>query len=195
MHLFLKMKSLIGRTVKKMWVNDKKVKKAIGGDQEALLFLIKQEKEKLYRTAYSYVRNEADALDIFQKTVLIAIESIHQLREPKYFSTWLMRICINASIRVLKEQKKVILMNEPNRNSFSMDTEKSAEKLDLLDAIFKLDEKYKTILILRYYEDLTFQQIAELLDEPIGTVKSKGKRALSKIKHLLKGVYVDERAK
>lgn len=46
MHLFLKMKSLIGRTVKKMWVNDKKVKKAIGGDQEALLFLIKQEKEK-----------------------------------------------------------------------------------------------------------------------------------------------------
>lgn len=195
MHLFLKMKSLIGRTVKKMWVNDKKVKKAIGGDQEALLFLIKQEQEKLYRTAYSYVRNEADALDIFQKTVLIAIESIHQLKEPKYFSTWLMRICINASIRVLKEQKKVILMNEPNRNSFSMDTEKSAEKLDLLDAIFELDEKYKTILILRYYEDLTFQQIAELLDEPIGTVKSKGKRALSKIKHLLKGVYVDERAK
>lgn len=178
-----------------MKVNYKKVKKAIGGNQEVLLSLIKLEKEKLYRTAYSYVRNEADALDIFQKTVLIAIESIHQLREPKYFSTWLMRICINTSLGVLKEQKKVILMNEPNRNSFSLDTEKSAEKLDLLDAIFKLDEKYKTILILRYYEDLTFQQIAELLDEPIGTVKSKGKRALAKIKHLLKGVYVDERAK
>ena len=178
-----------------MKVNNKKVKKAIGGDQEALLSLIKLEKEKLYRTAYSYVRNEADALDIFQKTVLLAIESIHQLREPKYFSTWLMRICINTSLGVLKEQRKVVLMNEPNRNSFSMDTEKSAEKLDLLNAIYRLDEKYKTIIILRYYEDLTFQQISELLDEPIGTVKSKGKRALSKIKNLLKGVYLDERAK
>lgn len=66
---------------------EKKVKLSIGGDQEALLFLLKQEKEKLYRTAYSYVRNEADALDVFQQTVLLAIESIHQLREPKYFTT------------------------------------------------------------------------------------------------------------
>lgn len=195
MHLFLKMNSLIDKAVKKMHSNYKKVKKAIGGDQEALLFLINLEKEKLYRTAYSYVKNEADALDIFQKTVLLAIESIHQLREPKFFSTWLMRICINTSLRVLKEQKKVILMNEPNHNSFSIDTEISVEKLDLLDAIYRLDEKYKTIIILRYYEDLTFQQIAELLNEPLGTVKSKGKRALLKIKHLLKGVYLDERAK
>lgn len=174
---------------------EKKVKKAIGGDQEALLYVIQIEKEKLYRTAYSYVRNEQDALDVFQKTVLIAIESIHQLKEPKFFSTWLMRICINASLHVLKVQKKVILMNEPHRHAFSLDTEKTDEKLDLLNAIYELDEKYKTILILRYYEDLTFQQIAELLDEPIGTVKSRGKRALAQIKLSLKGVYEDERAK
>ena len=81
-----------------MTVNEKKVKQSIGGEQEALLFLLEQEKEKLYRTAYSYVRNEADALDVFQQTVLLAIESIHQLREPKYFTTWLMKICINVSL-------------------------------------------------------------------------------------------------
>lgn len=100
--------------------NRKKVKKAIGGDQEALLFLIQLEKEKIYRIAYSYVRNEADALDVFQKTVLLAIESIHQLREPKFFTTWLTRICINTSLSVLKEQKKVVLMNEPTSHSFSL---------------------------------------------------------------------------
>ncbi|AMQ05087.1 sigma factor [Sporosarcina psychrophila] len=61
-----------------MTVNDKKVIKAIGGDQQALLFLLQQEKEKIYRTAFSYVRNKADALDVFQQTVLSAIESIHQ---------------------------------------------------------------------------------------------------------------------
>ena len=174
---------------------EKKVKLSIGGDQEALLFLLKQEKEKLYRTAYSYVRNEADALDVFQQTVLLAIESIHQLREPKYFTTWLMKICINISLGVLEKQKKVISMDDLKFQSLSTEIATSDEKMDLLDAIYQLDEKYKTVLLLKYYEDLTFEQIAEILGEPIGTVKSNGKRALTKIKKILKGVYIDERTK
>ena len=178
-----------------MAINEKIVKKAIGGDQEALLFLLKQEKEKLYRTAYSYVRNQADALDIFQQTVLLAIESIHQLREPKYFTTWLIKICINVSLDVLQKQKKVISMDDLKYQSLSTEIATSDEKIDLLDAIYRLDEKYKTILLLKYYEDLTFEQIAEILGEPIGTVKSNGKRALAKIKKGLKGVYIDERTK
>ncbi|MEK3977418.1 sigma-70 family RNA polymerase sigma factor [Psychrobacillus sp. FSL K6-2684] len=178
-----------------MTVNEKKVKLSMEGDQEALLFLLKQEKEKLYRTAYSYVRNEADALDVFQQTVLLAIETIHQLREPKYFSTWLIKICINVSLGVLEKQKKVISMDDLKFQSLSTEIATSDEKMDLLDAIYQLDEKYKTVLLLKYYEDLTFEQIAEILGEPIGTVKSNGKRALTKIKKTLKGVYIDERTK
>lgn len=109
--------SLIDRVVKRMAVNEKKIKQSIRGDREALLFLLNQ--EKLYRTAYSYVRNEADALDVFQQTVLLAIESIHQLREPKYFTTWLMKICINASLSVLQIQKNVILIDEFKFNTLS----------------------------------------------------------------------------
>ena len=187
--------SLIDRVVKRMTVNEKKVKQSIRGDREALLFLLKQEKEKLYRTAYSYVRNEEDALDVFQQTVLLAIESIHQLREPKYFTTWLMKICINVSLGVLQKQKKVILIDELKFQSLSTEIATSDEKMDLLDAIYRLDEKYKTVLLLKYYEDLTFEQIAEVLGEPLGTVKSNGKRALAKIKKTLKGVYIDERTK
>ncbi|MET4563584.1 RNA polymerase sigma-70 factor (ECF subfamily) [Lysinibacillus parviboronicapiens] len=178
-----------------MAVNEKKIKQSIRGDREALLFLLNQEKEKLYRTAYSYVRNEADALDVFQQTVLLAIESVHQLREPKYFTTWLMKICINASLSVLQKQKNVILIDEFKFNTLSTEIATSDEKLDLLDAIYGLDEKYKTVLLLKYYEDLTFEQIAEVLGEPIGTVKSNGKRALAKIKKTLKGAYIDERTR
>lgn len=178
-----------------MAVNEKKIKQSIRGDREALLFLLNQEKEKLYRTAYSYVRNEADALDVFQQTVLLAIESVHQLREPNYFTTWLMKICINASLSVLQKQKNVILIDEFKFNTLSTEIATSDEKLDLLDAIYKLDEKYKTVLLLKYYEDLTFEQIAEVLGEPIGTVKSNGKRALAKIKKTLKGAYIDERTR
>jgi len=178
-----------------MAVNEKKIKQSIRGDREALLFLLNQEKEKLYRTAYSYVRNEADALDVFQQTVLLAIESVHQLREPNYFTTWLMKICINASLSVLQKQKNVILIDEFKFNTLSTEIATSDEKLDLLDAIYELDEKYKTVLLLKYYEDLTFEQIAEVLGEPIGTVKSNGKRALAKIKKTLKGAYIDERTR
>lgn len=186
--------SLIDKVVKRM-VNEKKVKQSIRGDREALLFLLKQEKDKLYRTAYSYVRNEEDALDVFQQTALLAIESIHQLREPKYFTTWLMKICINVSLGVLQKQKNVILIDELKFQSLSTEIATSDERMDLLDAIYRLDEKYKTVLLLKYYEDLTFEQIAEVLGEPLGTVKSNGQRALAKIKKTLKGVYIDERTK
>lgn len=178
-----------------MGINEKIIKRAIAGDKKALLFLLTHEKEKIYRTAYSYVRNEIDTLDVFQQTVLLAIESIHQLREPKYFTTWLIKICINVSLDVLQKQKKVISMDELKYQSLSFEIATSDEKLDLLDAIFQLDEKSKTVLILKYYEDLTYEQIAKLLEEPLGTVKSIGKRALEKIKKSLKGVYIDERKK
>ena len=73
-------------------------------------------------------------------------------------------------------------MDDLKLQSLSTEIATSDEKMDLLDAIYQLDEKYKTVLLLKYYEDLTFEQIAEILGEPIGTVKSNSKRALTKIK-------------
>lgn len=183
---------LIDRTVKKM-INFKKVKNAMKGDQDALLFLLEREKEKLYRTAFSYVRNEEDALDVFQQTVLLAIESIHQLREPKYFSTWLMKICMNESLGVIQKNNKVISITDLKFETSSIEMTIDEEKIDLLNAILQLDDKHKTVLLLKYYEDLTYEEIAEALGEPIGTVKSRGRRALAKIKTTLKGVYIDDR--
>lgn len=174
-------------------INFKKVKNAMKGDQDALLFLLQQEKEKLYRTAFSYVRNEEDALDVFQQTVLLAIESIHQLREPKYFSTWLMKICINESLGVIQKQNNVISIDGLNLQTSSIGMKISEEKMDLLNAILQLDDRHKTVLLLKYYEDLTYEEIAGVLGEPIGTVKSRGRRALAKIKTTLKGVYIDDR--
>lgn len=176
-----------------MTIKESKVKQAIKGNQDSLLWCIQREKEKLYRVAYSYVRNEVDALDVFQQTVLLAIESIHQLREPKYFSTWLMKICINTSIATLQKQKKIIVIDEFTSDFRTTESEDSDEKLDLLEAIYGLDEKYKTVILLKYFEDLTYEQIANLLEEPIGTVRSNGRRALEKLKTKLKGVYIDER--
>lgn len=174
---------------------EKQVKKAISGDRGALQLLLKSEKEKLYRVAFTYVRNEDDAVDVFQQTILLAMESIHQVKEPKYFSTWLTRICINLSINVLRKNQKVISIENIKVEDAVGKNVSIEEKIDLLDAIYKLDEKYKTVLILRYYHDLTLEQIAININEPLGTVKTNIKRGLEKLKPFLKGVYVDDRTR
>lgn len=167
---------------------------AIQGDKLALQQLLKQEKDKLYRMAYTYVKNEEDALEVFQQTVLKAIESIHQLKEPMYFSTWLTRICINSAITMLKKKKKLVMMDAVVERLVDNElSEDLAQRLDVADALSKLPEKYKTTLLLRFYQDFSVKQIAHILDCPEGTVKSNIHRGLSILKQNLKGVYTDER--
>lgn len=167
---------------------------AIQGDKLALQQLLKQEKDKLYRMAYTYVKNEEDALEVFQQTVLKAIESIHQLKEPIYFSTWLTRICINSAITMLKKKKKLVMMDAVVERLVDNElSEDLAQRLDVADALSKLPEKYKTTLLLRFYQDFSVKQIAHILDCPEGTVKSNIHRGLSILKQNLKGVYTDER--
>lgn len=167
---------------------------AIQGDKLALQQLLKQEKDKLYRMAYTYVKNEEDALEVFQQTVLKAIESIHQLKEPIYFSTWLTRICINSAITMLKKKKKLVMMEDVVERLVGNElSEDLAQRLDVADALSKLPEKYKTTLLLRFYQDFSVKQIAHILECPEGTVKSNIHRGLSILKQNLKGVYTDER--
>jgi RNA polymerase sigma-70 factor, ECF subfamily len=200
-HLFKKMKrfkrliALISkRGMCRMQHEEQIVIAAIQGDKLALQDLLKKEKEKLYRMAYTYMKNEEDALEVFQQTVLQAIESINQLREPIYFSTWLTRICINNAIAALKKKKNLVVIDSVVEqlvvNEMSEDL---AQQLDVADALSKLPEKYKTTLLLRFYQDFSVKQIANILDCPEGTVKTNIHRGLSLLKQNLKGVYTDER--
>ena len=167
---------------------------AIQGDKLALQDLLKQEKEKLYRMAYTYMKNEEDALEVFQQTVLQAVESIHQLREPIYFSTWLTRICINNAITALKKKRNLVVIDSVVEQLVGNEmSEDLAQQLDVADALSKLPEKYKTTLLLRFYQDFSVKQIANILDCPEGTVKTNIHRGLSLLKQNLKGVYTDER--
>ncbi|WP_318241659.1 sigma-70 family RNA polymerase sigma factor [Sporosarcina quadrami] len=171
----------------------KLVKRAIKGDQLALQQLLQDEQGKLYKMAFIYMKNEDDALEVFQQTVLEAIESIHQLKNPDYFSTWLTRICINISLQEIRKRKKVVMLDNL---SFPEEVEERTsieEQLDLSDVLYELDEKYKSVLILRFYYDQTVKQIAQLLECPEGTVKTNIHRGLALLKQKMKGAYKDDR--
>ncbi|MDN7242799.1 sigma-70 family RNA polymerase sigma factor [Planococcus sp. N028] len=172
--------------------DEEMIKAAIQGDRLALQQLLKLEKEKLYRMAFTYVKNEEEALEIFQQTVLQAIESVHQVKKPQYFSTWLARIGINKALAVLKKKKKLVVMEEIKERRAEADSVDIAQQLDVATALGLLPDKYKTVLMLRFYQDFTVKQIANVMDCPEGTVKTALHRGLTMLKKDLKGVYADE---
>ena len=157
------------------------VKKAIKGDEESFVSLIQARQEKIYRIAYSYVKNKQDALDIVQETIYKAFISIDTLKDSKYFDTWLVRIAIHCALDHLKKSEKFINLEEYPTNTKD-DTSQIEETIDLYTALDKLDPKYKIIVVLKYFEDLTFKDISNVLDYPVSTVKTYLYRALKYLK-------------
>jgi RNA polymerase sigma-70 factor, ECF subfamily len=169
------------------------VKKAQKGDDQAFIKLIHKEKEKLYRIAFLYVKNESDSLDIVQDTIYKAYISIGNLKDSSYFSTWLTRILINTALDFIKKNNKVIPIDQDSLERIESSERLMLEdKMDLFTAIEGLTEKYKTVIILRYYQDLTIKQIAEFLECPEGTVKTNLHRAINELKGKFKEACINE---
>lgn len=164
----------------------KQVRLAKAGNHQAFQELMEEEKSKLYKMAYIYMKNETDALEVFQETIYKAFISVKNLRDERYFSTWLMRILINTAIDLLKKRKIIVPMDKEvleNKIDSAVSTGKANE---LLEAVLELDEKYKTVLLLRFFRDYTVKQIAELLDCPEGTVKTNIHRGVHLLREKMK---------
>lgn len=163
-----------------------KVRKAIKGDDDSFMELMNECKESLYRTAFAYVKDEHSALDIVQETVYKAYVSINKLREPKYFNTWITRILINNSMNFIKKEEKVICLEEQELATIVGSEKISHEdKIDLLDVVDKLQEKYKEVIILKYFSDLTIKEISKALDMPVGTVKTYLNKGLVNLREFM----------
>lgn len=160
------------------------VKLSIKGNDEAFLQLIDIIKENLYRTAFSYVKNEEGALDVVQETVYKAYISIDKIKNPKFFKTWITRILINNSLDYIKKNKNVVyLENNDLIKTIGAKEHNKDEKIYIWEAIESLDPKYREIISLKYFDDLTINEIATVLNYPVGTVKTylnKGLNGLRK---------------
>lgn len=155
------------------------------GDDYAFERLIDIYEKYLYKMAFLYVKNEHDASDIYQETVLKAYMNISKLKNHKAFKTWITKILINNVYSSNKYFTKFEGSNEENfiGNFSYLYIE---EKLDLYDAIDILDEKYRTAIILQYFYDLTIQQISEITNTNENTVKTNIRRAKKKMYDFLK---------
>lgn len=164
------------------------VKRAIKGDEHAFELLIKQESSKLYRTAFLYVGNKEDALDVVQETVCKAYLSIKNLKNPEYFCTWLIKILIRTAYRVLEKNKKIKTIDVDSLiNLQDQKVLEIHENIDLSNALKQLNENDRTAVILFYYHSLPINTIATMMDKPEGTVKSYLRRARMELQNILGG--------
>ena len=148
--------------------------------------LLLQYKSYLYKVAYTYVKDKQVALDILQETSFKAWLNIHTLKDEEKFKPWITKILVNTALNYIKKESKVIYMEDENSIIYSEKSKSIEEKLDLYDAIDLLKPKYKTVIILKYFDDMKIEDISYVLNTPENTVKSHLKRAKESLSSILK---------
>lgn len=139
-----------------------------------------------YRLAYSYVHNEEDAGDIVQNGAYKALRNEQTLKNPEYAATWVYRIMLNECFRYVKQPRH--LSYEAVQEETGAEAgyqEDNYVNIDLQRALDTLQDKDKAIVILRYFEDKKLEEIAEILDENVNTIKSRLYRSMKKLKSAL----------
>lgn len=137
--------------------------------------------EKYYRLAYSYVKNEQDALDIVQESAYKAMKHWKKVKEPQYIETWIYKIVTNTSFNLIKKSKRFSTYEEHLLPESSYE-ENFTDQNDVLSLLDTLEEKDRTIIVLRFFEDLKIDQIADIIGENSNTTKSRLYRALRKMR-------------
>ncbi|WP_411954657.1 sigma-70 family RNA polymerase sigma factor [Alkalibacillus sp. S2W] len=148
------------------------------------------------RVVLSYVKNEADAEDVTQDVFITVYHKVDQFNQQSQLKSWLFRIAINKSkdhLRSFKQRQQRIrdkLMQSAQKDSIETQTPESIsveadENELLLQRVYQLSEKYKEVIILYYFEQLSVQEIASILDTKSNTIKARLKRGRERLKTII----------
>ena len=148
---------------------------------------ILENQRMLYRIAFSIIKDEQLALDAVQETIVKAYSQIHQLRQPEYIKTWLVRICMNEANglcrkQITQRQRQTELQAYQGLTEDASPTEYS----DLFQAVMALEPKLRTVIVLRFFEELKFDEIAAMTQTNVNTIKSQVYKGLDLLKAQLK---------
>lgn len=134
-----------------------------------------------YRLAYSYVKDRDTALDVVQESIVKALTKAGSLRDPARVKTWFYRILVNESIDWYRRSQRLVPLTDRLDQEAAPEPDHSA-RLDLYDAIERLNEKERTVVRLRYFEDLKLEEIAQVTGVNLNTVKTRLYKGLRHLK-------------
>lgn len=147
--------------------------------------IILEKYNQYYRLAYSYVHNEADACDIVQNGAYKALRGSHALKKPEYAQTWVYRIMLNECFGYARTPRHLSYEAMEDNGEEAAVTEDRYSNVDLRQALEMLSDRDRAVVILKYFEDRKLEEIADILEENINTVKSRLYRSLKKLRGIL----------
>ncbi len=149
--------------------------------------LFEQEYKKceksLFLVAVAYLHNTEDAKDALQEAAMSAYMAIDGLKNRDYFKTWITRIVINKCKNFIKSRRYTEELNDNMNVFYNTDT----EELEIMDAICKMSSKSSIYITLRFYNDMTYEEMSKVLRTAVSTVKYRTKMALAELKKILEG--------
>ena len=179
------------------------IEKAQKMDVQAFEQLVEKYQKKVFNIAFSMLNNMDDASDISQEVFIKAFKSIKHYKQNSSFSTWLYRITVNTCLDELRKRKnksnvfsidqvihlesgEVTRQLEDDRPTPDSMVENNELRALVRDSISQLSDELKEVIILRDINGLSYDDIADMLDCPLGTVKSRINRARNALKEILK---------
>ena len=161
------------------------------GDVNAFEVLVKKYEKMIYNLALTKLRNKENAQDIAQECFLRAYKMLRSYRTESAFSTWIYRICQNLIYDHYRKEKKLTTVEFPeaeieDENGDPSDRLIRSEKIKKIrEIIDSLPDDLREIIVLRDLNDISYADIAEMLDIEMGTVKSRLSRAREKLKEYI----------
>ena len=176
---------------------------ALTGNQKAYAWLMHKHRSSTFHIINRMVKDDEVALDLVQETFMKAFASLGSYRSEYRFSTWLYRIAANASIDYLRKRRiNALSLDQPTATEDGsmefevpdysyhpgLDLERKEQSVSIDEAIDSLPPTYREVIILRHKDDKSYEEIADLLNVPVGTVKARIFRARELLKKKLKHV-------
>jgi len=174
-----------------------------GRDQQAFAQLMKRYKNPVYHMILKMVRNVDDAEDLTIEAFAKAFKNLHKFKKDFTFSTWLFRIATNNTIDFIRKKRldtmslntsfkddngDAVTIDVQDRNLNPQEEAIKSQKIELVRMfVTKLPAKYQRLVKLRYFDELSYDEIAKELEAPLGTVKAQLHRARELMYDLVKG--------
>ena len=136
-------------------------------------------KDKYYKIGWAYLYNHYDVEDVFQNTIMKVYENINQLREVRFFETWVTSIFINECKRILRTRERISIIEDLDKTEIQQGQN---SYLELKEGLDMLEDIHREILVLKYISGYSQEEISQILDIPIGTVKSRTYRGLKQLR-------------
>ncbi len=167
------------------------------GDNAAFGELVSRHQDRLYNTVLRLLDNAEDARDVVQEAFLHAYQSLHTFKGDARFFTWLYRIAVNTAISY-KRKRKLVLRLQPTGDGIGIDPVDPSEAsrpghaLDVAeqekrvhDGLARLSLEHRSVLVLKDMEGMKYEEMAEILEVPVGTIRSRLHRARLELREIL----------